>query len=121
MFEDHMCVADHASVMNINFWGSVYSTQFAVPHLRASKGKIAVIAAVAGWLPTPKLSIYGASKAALISFYETLRSDIGSVIGITTVTPGLVGSEITQGDFQAKASYATNSVYPKDLPYLLSR
>ncbi|KAK2984705.1 hypothetical protein RJ640_014042, partial [Escallonia rubra] len=104
MFEDHMWFADHASVMNINFWGSVYSTQFAIPHLRTSKGKIAVIASVAGWLPTPKLSLYCASKAALISFYETLRSEVGSDIGITIVTPGLVDSEITQGDFPAKAN-----------------
>ena len=38
-----------------------------------------------------------ASKAALISFFETLRTEIGSNIGITIVTPGLIDSEITRG------------------------
>lgn len=37
-----------------------------------------------------------ASKAAIISFYETLRTEIGWEIGITIVTPGLIRSEMTQ-------------------------
>ncbi|KAL5791534.1 hypothetical protein ACOSP7_000128 [Xanthoceras sorbifolium] len=37
-----------------------------------------------------------ATKAALISLYDTLRIEFGSDIGITIVTPGLVDSEITQ-------------------------
>lgn len=40
-----------------------------------------------------------ASKAAVISFYETLRVEIGSEIGITVVTPGLIESEMTKGKF----------------------
>lgn len=40
-----------------------------------------------------------AAKAAVISFYETLRVEIGKDIGITIVTPGLTESEMTQGKF----------------------
>lgn len=43
-----------------------------------------------------------ASKAAVISFYETLRVEVGRDIGITIVTPGLVESEMTQGKFMSK-------------------
>lgn len=42
------------------------------------------------------------SKAAVISFYETLRVEVGREIGITIVTPGLVESEMTQGKFMSK-------------------
>ncbi|KAI3766029.1 hypothetical protein L2E82_16077 [Cichorium intybus] len=63
---------------DINFWGSVYTTQFAIPHLLNSKGKITVISSSAGWFATPRLGIYGASKAALISFFETMRVEVGS-------------------------------------------
>lgn len=40
-----------------------------------------------------------ASKAAVISFYETLRVEIGRDIRITIVTPGLTESEMTKGKF----------------------
>ncbi|XP_047314635.1 11-beta-hydroxysteroid dehydrogenase-like 2 [Impatiens glandulifera] len=97
LFEDTIDddVENHP-IMNINFWGSVYITRFAIPYLRKSKGKIVVIASLAGCYPTPTLSIYTASKAAMIGFYEALRMEIGSEIGITIVAPGLVDSEITQ-------------------------
>lgn len=97
--QDQRCVSDYVSIMDINFWGSIYTTQFALPHLRKTKGKITVVAAAAGWLPMPRLSIYCASKAALISFFETLRVEAGSDIGITFVTPGLIESEITNDEW----------------------
>lgn len=40
-----------------------------------------------------------ASKAAVTSFFETLRVEIGRDVGITIVTPGLTESEMTQGKF----------------------
>lgn len=105
MFEDYQDVRDHASVMNVNFWGAVYSTQFAIPHLKKSKGKIIVISSIAGLsINFPRLSIYGATKAAVINFFETLRIEVGSEIGITIVTPGAVKSEITNEEFLSKAN-----------------
>jgi hypothetical protein len=38
-----------------------------------------------------------ASKAAQLRFYETLRTEVGSEVGITILTPGYVESEITKG------------------------
>nr|POE84394.1 11-beta-hydroxysteroid dehydrogenase-like 3 [Quercus suber] len=40
-----------------------------------------------------------ASKAALISFFETLRTEFGQDIGITIVNPGVIKSEMTQGHY----------------------
>ncbi|PQM43163.1 11-beta-hydroxysteroid dehydrogenase 1B-like [Prunus yedoensis var. nudiflora] len=67
-----------------------------------SRGKIVGIASSAGWLRVPRLSLYGATKSAVISFYETLRVEIGREVGITIVTPGLVESEMTKGKFLSK-------------------
>lgn len=44
-----------------------------------------------------------ASKAALTQFFETLRIEFGSDIGVTLVTPGYIESELTQGKFTGKA------------------
>lgn len=43
-----------------------------------------------------------ASKAAVIAFYETLRIEFGSKVGVTIVAPGVVDSEMTQGKFMTK-------------------
>ncbi|CAH1423149.1 unnamed protein product [Lactuca virosa] len=93
--QDQRCSSDYVSLMDINFWGSVYTTQFALPHLRNNKDKIVVISFCARWFATPKLGIYCASKAALIRYFETLRVEVGSDIRVTIVTPGVVKSEIT--------------------------
>ncbi|BFG32276.1 hypothetical protein CerSpe_185500 [Prunus speciosa] len=84
------------SIMDINFWGSVYCTHFSLPHLRKSKGKIVVISSCATWFSTPKFGFYNASKAALTCFFETLRAELGSDIGITIVSPGVIESEMTR-------------------------
>lgn len=43
-----------------------------------------------------------ASKAALISFYETVKAEIGDEVGETIVTPGVVESEMTHGKFLSR-------------------
>ncbi|PON95731.1 Short-chain dehydrogenase/reductase [Trema orientale] len=99
MFVESPDITKFVSAMDINFWGSVYPTYFAIPYLKRTKGKIIVISSVASWLPVPRLGLYSATKAAVTSFYETLRVEIGRDVGITIVTPGLTESEMTQGKF----------------------
>nr|GEW41010.1 11-beta-hydroxysteroid dehydrogenase-like 2 [Tanacetum cinerariifolium] len=93
-FEDQTCVTDHASVMDVNFWGSVYTTHFALPHLRRNKGKIIAICSSGSWFATPRVSFYNASKAAELSFFETLRVEVGSDVDITVITPGIVETSL---------------------------
>ncbi|KAJ9676587.1 hypothetical protein PVL29_021882 [Vitis rotundifolia] len=95
-------ITNFVPVMDINFWGSICSTHSAVSHLRKTKGKIIVIASSGGWLSAPRMSIYCASKAAVISLYESVRVEFGTNIGITIVTPGLIELEMTQGKFLSK-------------------
>ncbi|CAA0831761.1 11-beta-hydroxysteroid dehydrogenase 1A [Striga hermonthica] len=99
LLEDTIRVKNFSPAMDINFWGPVYMTYYAAPYLRATKGKIVVIASSASWLNAPRLSFYNASKAAVVSFFETLRVEFASDIGITIVTPGLIESEMTKGKF----------------------
>ncbi|KAF5179758.1 11-beta-hydroxysteroid dehydrogenase 1B [Thalictrum thalictroides] len=96
-FKESTDITNASSVMDVNFWGSVYPTQFALPHLKKSKGKILVVGSASAWSYGPYISIYSASKAALENFYETLRVELGSSVKITIASPGLIESEITQG------------------------
>ncbi|KAK6123753.1 hypothetical protein DH2020_042508 [Rehmannia glutinosa] len=103
MLEEVDNVTDFRQVMDINFWGSVYMTRFAAPYLRNSRGRIVVLSSSASWMPTPRMSFYNASKAAISQFFETLRVEFGPDVGITLVTPGYIESEFTQGKFLNKA------------------
>ncbi|XP_044494630.1 11-beta-hydroxysteroid dehydrogenase A-like [Mangifera indica] len=98
-FEETDDITNFKYIMDTNFWGSVYTTRFAIPHLRRSKGKIVALSSSASWLPAPRHSFYNASKAAMLSFFETLRVEVGSDVDITIVTSGFIESELTQGKF----------------------
>ncbi|CAA7052697.1 unnamed protein product [Microthlaspi erraticum] len=102
LFEDLDDLSKASPAMDINFWGSVYCTFFASPYLKKSRGRIVVIASGCGYIASPRLSFYCASKAAVIAFYETLRTEFGSEIGVTIVAPGVVDSELTRGKFMTK-------------------
>ncbi|KAL5206903.1 hypothetical protein ABZP36_035112 [Zizania latifolia] len=98
-FEEIPDVTNYSSQLDVNFWGSVQSTFVALPHLKRSRGRIVVTASATGWNPVPRMTFYNAANAALISFYETLRTELGSQVGITIVTPGWIESEISKGKF----------------------
>nr|GEV70783.1 glucose/ribitol dehydrogenase [Tanacetum cinerariifolium] len=81
-------------VMDINFWGSIYPTHFANPHLKKTYGKIIVNSSYAGLLHPANSGIYSASKAALISFFESLRFEVSPTITITILKLGFIQTNI---------------------------
>ncbi|KAK9120142.1 hypothetical protein Scep_018235 [Stephania cephalantha] len=96
-FEEASNITNAVPVMNVNYWGSVYATHFSLPHLKKTKGKIAANASSSAWLYGPDMSMYSASKAAMMNFYETLRIELGSTVTITTISLGFVESEMIEG------------------------
>ncbi|XP_062182924.1 11-beta-hydroxysteroid dehydrogenase A-like [Phragmites australis] len=96
-FEEITNITAFHNVIDLNFWGAVYPTYFALPYLKASRGNIVVTSSVAGRVPTARMSFYNASKGAVIRFYETLRAELGSHVGVTILMPGYVVSNITKG------------------------
>ncbi|WVZ59723.1 hypothetical protein U9M48_009832 [Paspalum notatum var. saurae] len=96
-FDQVTNITAFTKLMDVNFWGSVYPTYHALPHLKATKGKLVVCSSAAGTVATSRMAFYNASKAAQLRFYETLRAELGSEVGITILTPGYVESEMTKG------------------------
>ncbi|XP_056856414.1 11-beta-hydroxysteroid dehydrogenase-like 3 [Raphanus sativus] len=95
LFENFSQIQDAHPIMDTNFWGSTYITYYAIPHLRKSKGKIVVITSAAAKIAIPVATIYSASKAALLRFYEALRIELNPDIKITIVFPGLISTDMT--------------------------
>ncbi|EAY93903.1 hypothetical protein OsI_15676 [Oryza sativa Indica Group] len=96
-FEEVPDVANFKQVLDVNFWGTVHPTHAALPHLKASRGKIFVNSSASAVLAMPRMSFYNASKAAVHNFAETLRMELHGEVGVTVATPGWVDSEMTKG------------------------
>ncbi|MEO6894382.1 MAG: SDR family oxidoreductase, partial [Ginsengibacter sp.] len=80
-------------VMDINFWGTVYCTKFALDAVIERKGTIVGIASIAGHRGLPGRSGYSASKAAVIRWMETIRTELlDTGVNVMWVSPGFTAS-----------------------------
>ncbi len=82
-------------VMDINFYGSVYCTKFALPSLLERKGVIVGVSSIAGYRGLPGRSGYSASKFALQGWLEALRTELlEKEVHVMWVAPGFTTSNI---------------------------
>ena len=85
----------YEELMRTNYFGAVYPTFYALPHLKRSRGRIAVVSSVAGLTGVPERTGYSASKHALFGFFESLRIELQDTgVTVTMVAPDFVVSEI---------------------------
>ncbi|XP_071345989.1 11-beta-hydroxysteroid dehydrogenase type 2 isoform X2 [Trachinotus anak] len=74
--------------MEVNFFGTVSVTKSFLPLLRQAKGRLVTISSPAGDQPFPCLAAYGASKAALNLFINTLRHELEPWgVGVSIILP----------------------------------
>ncbi len=95
--------ADNAvfeEILSVNVTGVMLTFQLFVDALRAARrGSLVGIASVAGFRGLPGASAYSASKAAMISYLESLRLELrGSGVRVTTVCPGYIATPMTAGN-----------------------
>lgn len=91
--------ADFAEVININVLGSANSVAAVLPEmLKQGSGQLVAISSLAAYRGLPKSGAYCASKAALSSFFESLRLDLkGTGVDVTIIYPGFVKTPLTAG------------------------
>ncbi len=96
------------AVMDINVIGMVVSFQPLVAAMRNTHGGVlAGIASVAGIRGLPGGAAYSASKAAAITYLESLRVELfGSGVAVTTISPGYIVTPMT-------------AVNPYSMPFIL--
>ena len=82
-------------VMDVNFWGTVYCTKFALDSIIERKGTIVGISSVAGYRGLPGRSGYSASKHAVNGWLEALRTEVmDKGVNVMWVSPGFTASNI---------------------------
>lgn len=88
-------VAVIRKVMEVNFFGAVYCTKLALPHITERRGSIIGISSVAGYRGLPSRSGYSASKFALQGWLEAIRTELlDSGVNVMWVSPGYTASNI---------------------------
>ena len=82
-------------LMDVNFWGTVYCTKYALPYLQASHGSLVGISSVAGLHGLPGRTGYSASKYAMTGFLETVRiENLKKGLHVMVACPGFTASNV---------------------------
>jgi len=82
-------------LMDINFWGTVYCTKYALPSIRKNKGAIIGVSSIAGYRGLPARTGYSSSKFAMQGFLEALRTELlHTGVHVMWVSPGFTSSNI---------------------------
>lgn len=83
------------SLMDVNFWGTVYCTKFALPYLLESKGSVVGVSSIAGYKGLPGRTGYSSSKFAMHGFLETIRiENLKKGLHVLIACPGFTASNI---------------------------
>jgi all-trans-retinol dehydrogenase (NAD+) len=103
-FWEHDNGADTRPTMQINALAPMYIAREFLPAMMANRGRasrIVNIASAAGMLSNPRMSVYAASKAALIGWSDSLRLELlqqrFGQVRVTTVSPGYVSTGMFDG------------------------
>lgn len=97
-------------LMDVNFWGTVYCTKYALPYLLQTKGSLVGIISVAGFLGLPGRTGYSASKFAVRGFLNTLRvENLKKGLHVLVAAPGFTASNIRKTALVADGSQQGDS------------
>jgi NAD(P)-dependent dehydrogenase (short-subunit alcohol dehydrogenase family) len=82
-------------LMDVNFWGTVYCTKYALPYIQQSRGSIVGVSSVAGLHGLPARTGYSASKYAMHGFLETIRIENRKKgVHVMIAAPGFTASNV---------------------------
>jgi NAD(P)-dependent dehydrogenase (short-subunit alcohol dehydrogenase family) len=83
--------------LDVNLRGLMLVTAAALPLLREAHGLVVNLASIAGTMPTERLQVYGATKAAVIQFTSTLNeAEAEHGVRATAISPGFVDTPMTE-------------------------
>jgi NAD(P)-dependent dehydrogenase (short-subunit alcohol dehydrogenase family) len=82
-------------VMRVNFFGTLYATHFALPHVKKAKGSLVAISSLTGKRGIPSYGIYGASKFAIQGLYDSLALELArDGVHVGVVSPAFVDTPL---------------------------
>jgi short-subunit dehydrogenase len=101
-FEEIQDLSLLEKIMQVNYFGSVYCTYYALPFLKKTNGRIVGISSLTGKTGVPTRTGYSASKHAMAGFFDSLRIELlNSGVTVTMIYPGFVATEVRERAFGA--------------------
>lgn len=83
------------NLMDVNFWGTVYCTKYALPEILKTTGSIVAVSSIAGYRGLPGRTGYSSSKFAMNGFMESLRTELLKTgVHVMVACPGFTTSNI---------------------------
>ena len=105
----------YEELMRVNLWGTIWCTHAALPHLKASRGRLVAVSSLAGLVGVPGRTAYCTSKFAMNGFMEALRTELLSDgVSVTIAYPGVVATDIRRHGFNALGKPAGSSGLSED-------
>lgn len=107
------------NLMDVNFWGTVYCTKYALPWLLQTKGSVVGVISIAGFKGLPARTGYSASKFAIYGFLDTLRIEhLHDGLHVMIFAPGFTSSNIRNVALTANGSMQGET--PRDEDKMMS-
>jgi NAD(P)-dependent dehydrogenase (short-subunit alcohol dehydrogenase family) len=90
--EPTLKIEDLRALMDVNFWGAVYTSRAALPYMRKARfGRIANVSSIGGRFAAPHMQPYTVSKFALTGYTKSLRSEaLRDNIYVTGIYPSTI-------------------------------
>ncbi|SOD11616.1 SDR family oxidoreductase [Pedobacter xixiisoli] len=83
------------NLMDVNFWGTVYCTKYALPEILKTGGSVVAVSSIAGYRGLPGRTGYSSSKFAMNGFMECLRTELlRTGVHVMVACPGFTTSNI---------------------------
>jgi len=106
-------------LMDVNFWGTVFCTKYALPFITKAKGSVVGVISIAGYIGLPARSGYSASKYAIRGFLDTLRvENLKTGVHVLVAAPGFTASNVRNVALIADGS--TQGETPRDESKMMS-
>jgi short-subunit dehydrogenase len=103
------------TLMDVNFWGTVYCTKYALPHIQKTQGSIVGVSSIAGYKGLPGRTGYSASKFAMNGFLDALRiENLKTGVHVLTACPGFTASNIRNTALAKDGSQQGESTLEED-------
>ena len=111
-----LALADYRRQFETNVFGVLRTIYAALPELEKSRGNLAIVGSVAGWISTPGASPYSMSKFALRALADSITQELKATgIKVTLLSPGFVASEIRITDNYGKVHPGAKDPIPNRL------
>lgn len=81
----------------INYFGAVYCTWYALPHLKKTRGRLVAVSSLTGKNGVPTRTLYAGTKHAMAGFFDSLRIELRDEgVSVTVIYPGFVATDIAE-------------------------